>query len=127
MSRSREPFTLKKRLQSFRHAFAGIRNLLIYEHNFRIHLVAAVLAVVLGFLLHLSLWKWAVLSIVICLVMITEAFNSAMEKLADVVSPQYNEKIKHTKDYCAAAVLLASIVAIVVGLIIFLPEIFELL
>lgn len=126
MSRKREKFTLKKRLQSFRHAFAGIRNLLVYEHNFRIHLVAAVLAVLLGILLHLPLWKWALLSIVIFLVLITEAFNSAMEKLADVLSPEYNEKIKQLKDNCAAAVLLASVLAIIVGLIIFLPEIFKL-
>jgi len=126
MSRKREKFTLKKRLQSFRHAFAGIRNLLVYEHNFRIHLLAAVLAVLLGILLHLPLWKWALLSIVIFLVLITEAFNSAMEKLADVLSPEYNEKIKQLKDNCAAAVLLASVLAIIVGLIIFLPEIFKL-
>ena len=126
MSRKPEKFTLKKRLQSFRHAFAGIRNLLVYEHNFRIHLVAAVLAVLLGILLHLPLWKWALLSIVIFLVLITEAFNSAMEKLADVLSPEYNEKIKQLKDNCAAAVLLASVLAIIVGLIIFLPEIFKL-
>jgi diacylglycerol kinase len=127
MSRSREPFSLKKRLQSFRHAFAGIRNILVYEHNFRIHLVAAVLAVLLGIVLHISLWKWAALSIVIFLVLIAEIFNSAMEKLADEVSPDYNEKIKKVKDYCAAAVLLASILAIIVGLIIFLPEIIKLL
>jgi len=126
MSRKPEKFTLKKRLQSFRHAFAGIRNLLVYEHNFRIHLLAAVLAVLLGILLHLPLWKWALLSIVIFLVLITEAFNSAMEKLADVLSPEYNEKIKQLKDNCAAAVLLASVLAIIVGLIIFLPEIFKL-
>jgi diacylglycerol kinase len=127
MSRSREPFSLKKRLQSFRHAFAGIRNILVYEHNFRIHLVAAVLAVLLGIVLHISLWKWAALSIVIFLVLIAEIFNSAVEKLADEVRPDYNEKIKKVKDYCAAAVLLASILAIIVGLIIFLPEIIKLL
>lgn len=127
MSQKHEAFSLKKRLQSFRHAFAGIRNILVYEHNFRIHLVAAVLAIILGIVLHISLWKWAVLSIVIFLVLIAEIFNSAMEKLADEVSPDYNEKIKKVKDYCAAAVLLVSILAIIVGLIIFLPEIIKLL
>lgn len=127
MSQQREPFTLKKRLQSFRHAFAGIRDLLLYEHNFRIHLVAAILAVALGFVLHISLWKWAVLCLVIFLVWIAEAFNSALEKLADVASPDYNEKIKKAKDYGAAAVLLASLLAIITGLILFLPHILGLL
>jgi len=127
MSRNREPFTLKRRLQSFKYAFAGIRDLLLYEHNFRIHLVAAVLAIALGIILQISLWKWAILALTIGGVIIAEAFNSALEKLSDVVSPDPNEHIKRAKDYGAAAVLLASILAIILGLIIFLPEIIDLL
>jgi diacylglycerol kinase len=127
MSKTREPFTMKKRLNSFRNAFAGIRSLLVYEHNARIHLLAAVLAVALGLALQITLWKWSVLAIVIFLVLIAEIFNSAIEKLADVVSPGFNEQIKKVKDYCAAAVLLASILAVITGLILFLPELIELL
>jgi len=59
--------------------------------------------------------------------LIAEIFNSAIEKLADVVSPGFNEQIKKVKDYCAAAVLLASILAVITGLILFLPELIELL
>ena len=127
MSQSREPFTLKKRLLSFRYAFAGIRNLLVYEHNSRIHLGVAILAVILGIILHISLWQWAVLAIAVFCVFIAEIFNSAIENLADAVSPEYDDAIKKVKDYCAAAVLLASILAVIVGFLIFLPEIIRLL
>ena len=127
MSKTKEPFTLKRRLQSFKYAFAGIRNLLVYEHNSRIHLLVAILAALLGIVLHISLWQWAILAIVIFMVFIAEIFNSAIEKLADVVSPGYHEEIKKVKDYCAAAVLLASILAVIAGILIFLPELIRLL
>ena len=126
MGQSREPFSLKKRLRSFSYAFAGIRNLLVYEHNFRIHVLVALLATILGIVLHLSLWQWAVIAIAIFMVLIAEIINSAIENLADVVSPGYNEAIKRIKDYCAAAVFLASILAVIAGLLVFLPEILRL-
>jgi len=122
MSKHREPFTMKKRLNSFRYAFAGIRNLLVYEHNARIHLLSALLATILGIALQITPWKWAILAIAIFGVFVAELFNSAIERLADVVSPGYHEEIRKVKDYCAAAVLLASILAVIAGIIIFLPE-----
>ena len=127
MSKTKEPFTLKRRLLSFKYAFAGIRNLLVYEHNSRIHLLVAILASILGIVLHISPWQWAVLAIAVFGVFIAEIFNSAIEKLADVVSPGYHEEIKKVKDYCAAAVLLASILAVIAGIIIFLPELIRIL
>jgi diacylglycerol kinase len=127
MSKTREPFTMKKRLQSFRPAFAGIRNLLVYEHNARIHLVAAILVTILGIVLSIALWQWAILAIAIFGVFIAETFNTAIERLADVVSPGQNDEIRKVKDYGAAAVLMASILAVIAGIIIFLPEIIRLL
>lgn len=127
MSNTKEPFALKRRLLSFKYAFTGIRNLLVYEHNSRIHLLVAILASILGIVLHISPWQWAVLAIAIFGVFIAEIFNSAIEKLADVVSPGYHEEIKKVKDYCAAAVLLASILAVIAGIIIFLPELIRIL
>ncbi|TFH21323.1 MAG: diacylglycerol kinase family protein [Bacteroidia bacterium] len=127
MSNTKEPFALKRRLLSFKYAFAGIRNLLVYEHNSRIHLLVAILTSILGIVLHISPWQWAVLAIAIFGVFIAEIFNSAIEKLADVVSPGYHEEIKKVKDYCAAAVLLASILAVIAGIIIFLPELIRIL
>ena len=127
MSKTREPFTMKKRLQSFRPAFAGIRNLLVYEHNARIYLLAAILVTILGIVLSIALWQWTVLAIAIFGVFIAETINTAIERLADVVSPGQNDEIRKVKDYGAAAVLLASILAFIAGIIIFLPEIIRLL
>jgi len=127
MSKTREPFTVKKRLNSFRYAFAGIRNLLVYEHNARIHLLAAILATILGATLKIAPWQWAILAMAIFGVFIAEIFNSAIERLSDVVSPGHHEEIRKVKDYCAAAVLMASILAVIAGLIIFLPELIRVL
>ena len=118
---------MKKRLMSFRYAFAGIRNLLVYEHNARIHLLVAILVTIMGIVLHIAPWQWAILAIAIFGVFIAEIFNSAIERLADVVSPGYHDEIKKVKDYCAAAVLLASILAVIAGIIIFIPELIRLL
>ena len=106
---------------------AGIRNLLVYEHNARIHLLAAILATILGAALKIAPWQWAILAMAIFGVFIAEIFNSAIERLSDVVSPGHHEEIRKDKDYGAAAVLLASILAVIAGLIIFLPELIRVL
>jgi len=73
------------------------------------------------FKLNKNEWKW--LLIAIFLVWITEILNTAIEKLADVVSPGYAVAIKQVKDMAAAAVLLSAVFAVVIALIIFLPKI----
>lgn len=115
-------FTLRKRLQSFRYAFNGIRLLITKEHNAWIHCFAAVCVVVAGILLEISKMEWIAVVIVIGAVLAAEAVNSAMEAIADFVSPQYSEAIKQTKDLAAGAVLLMAIAAAIVGGIIFIPR-----
>lgn len=115
-------FTLRKRLQSFRYAFNGIRLLITKEHNAWIHCFAAVCVVVAGILLEISKMEWIAVVIVIGAVLAAEAVNSAMEAIADFVSPQYSEAIKQTKDLAAGAVLLMAIAAAIVGGIIFIPK-----
>lgn len=116
-------FTWKSRLCSFKYAFAGIRTLIRYEHNARIHLLVTGCVILAGFLLRLSLSEWTVIALAIGLVISAEAFNSAIEALADFVSPDYREKIKQAKDLAAGGVLVTAIAAATVGLIIFLPKI----
>ena len=123
MASSKEPFSFKKRIQSFGYAFRGLRDLFIYEHNAWIHLIAAICAVVLGFLYKISIIEWIALSGVIGFVFAMEIVNSAIEKLADVVDSQKNEKIRLVKDLSAAAVLVSAIISVIVGLLIFLPKI----
>lgn len=115
-------FTFRKRLKSFVYAFRGIRLLIGREPNARIHCFAAICVLVLGFALHISSTEWIAITIVIGLVFAFEAINSSIEALADLVSPEYNEAIKHTKDLAAGAVLLSALSALVVGLLIFIPK-----
>ena len=111
-------FTLRKRALSFKYAFHGIFLLISREHNAWIHCFAAVCVITAGIFVGLSSMEW----IVICLCLSAEAVNSAIEALADRVSPAYDEAIKRTKDLAAGAVLLLAIASAVVGLIIFLPK-----
>ena len=122
-----DKFSIKRRLRSFKHAFSGLRALLIYEHNSRIHLAAAILVIIMGFILHISLIEWCILVGIIAFVVVVEVINSAIEGLSDFVSPDISPAIKMVKDYCAAAVLIASIAAVIIGIIIFLPKLLSLL
>ena len=118
-------FTFRKRLRSFRYAFNGIRLLITKEHNAWIHCFAAVCVVIAGVLLGLSRMEWVAVVIVIGAVL-AEAVNSALEAIADFVSPEYSEAIKRTKDLAAGAVLLMAIAAAIVGGIIFFPKLIAL-
>lgn len=115
-------FTFRKRLASFRYAFNGIRLLILKEHNAWIHCFAAICVAIAGLFLGLSKMEWATVVIVIGAVLSAEAVNSAIESLADLVSPEYNEAIKKTKDLAAGAVLIMAIAAAIVGFIIFIPK-----
>ena len=117
-------FSVRKRMKSFAFAFNGLKVLIKEEHNFRIHLVAAVCAVVFGVVLSLSLWEWVVIAFAIGFVFVVEAVNSTVERIADFVSPQKHDKIKSIKDISATAVLIAALTALVVGLIVFIPKLF---
>lgn len=117
-----KPFSVSERIKSFKYALEGLRTLFIEEHNARIHLISALIAVVLGFVLKISLNEWATLVIVVSLVFICELFNTSLEALADFASPEKHPQIKKVKDLAAAAVLLSSISAVITGIIIFLPK-----
>ena len=113
---------MKKLIRSFSYAFKGVAYAADTQLNFRIHIVAASLAVLLGFILHISMneWEWVLLSIT--LVLVTEIFNTMIEALTDLVSPGFNEKAGHIKDMSAGAVVTTAIFALVTGIIIFLPK-----
>ena len=115
-------FTFRKRLASFRYAFNGIRLLIQNEHNAWIHCFTAICVIIAGSFFGLSKTEWIAITIVIGAVLSAEAVNSSIESLADLVSPEYNEAIKKTKDRAAGSVLIMAIAAAIVGLIIFLPK-----
>lgn len=120
----KEPFSFKKRAKSFRYAFQGIIYFLKTEHNGRIHVFAAVLAIIWSFLYDISSTEWIVVILSIAMVFGFELINSAIEKVADFVSPDKHEAIKRIKDMAAGAVLVSAIGAFIIGLIIFIPKMF---
>lgn len=111
------------RLRSFRYAFAGLRLLLREEHNARIHATITVLVVVAGIVLRVSPVEWGVLVICIGMVLAAEAFNSAIERVANYLTTERDDRIRDIKDLAAGAVLLCAIAAAIVGLIVFVPHI----
>lgn len=119
-------FSIIKRIQSFKYAIAGLKTLFQEEHNARIHFSAAGFVVLLGAIFHVSAIEWMLLIFAIGLVLLTEAFNSSIENIADFISPDYHHLIKKVKDLGAASVLIAAIIAFSIGLIIFSPKFYEL-
>ena len=118
-----EGFTLRKRLKSFKYAFNGICLLIRHEHNAWIHTFAAFCVIIAGLLFGLSTNEWIAVTIAIGMVLAAEAVNSSIEVLCDLVSPNYNEAIKKSKDLAAGAVLILAIAAAVIGGFIFIPKI----
>jgi len=113
----------RKAARSFRYATQGIIDLFHYENNARIHLFAAIAVVSAGFYFQLSRTEWALAIMQIALVWAAEAFNTALEKLADAVSPEYHPLIKSVKDLAAGGVLILAISAVIVGTLLFLPKV----
>lgn len=114
---------LKKRIQSFKFAFAGIGHFVKSEPNVSIHLFAGLVAAGMGFYFGLSKSEWCLVVFAIGSVLTAEAFNTAIEYLTDLVSPDYHVLAGKTKDVAAGAVLISAIAAAIIGLIIFLPKV----
>lgn len=112
---------LRSRLAAFRYAFQGLGHLWRTQPNARIHALATVLVVALAWWLRIDAARGALLSLVIGLVWMAEAFNTALEAAVDLCSPQPHPLAKVSKDVGAAAVLLAVFTAVAVGLLILGP------
>jgi len=124
--REMRAFSIVKRLKSFRYAIRGIYVFIKTQPNAWVHLVGALIAIFLGIYLKINEGEWLSLIIVTGLVLITEAFNTAIEFDIDLTSPEYHPYARDTKDVAAGAVLISVILASIAGLIIFLPKILAL-
>jgi diacylglycerol kinase (ATP) len=115
------PFSLGARIKSFGYAFAGLGFMLRTQHNAWIHLAATVLVVLISIVLGISAadWRWIILATF--LVWGAEAFNTAVEYVCDMVSPERNVVVKHAKDIAAGSVLLSAASAACIGLLTFWP------
>ena len=121
-----QKFSIIKRLKIFQYAFNGLRILIKEEHNARIHLSVTICVTIAGFIYKVSLYEWIAIVFSIGLVISLEIVNSTIENIADFISPERHKKIKTMKDLSAYGVLISSIVALIIGLIIFIPKIFYL-
>ncbi len=112
---------------SIRHATDGLKAIFRDERNFRNDLIIAVFIIVLGFILKISHFDWIAITLVISMVLVSEAINSVIEAMCDTVSHEFKVNIKYAKDVSAGAVLLSAFVSVITGLLVFLPYIWELL
>ena len=124
---TKKHFSIKKRIQSFKYAFNGLRILINSEHNSWIHLFVTVCVLAAGFAFKITAGEWIAVIFCIGIVFALELVNTAIENMADFVSKEYHPSIKKIKDLAAAAVLVGAVAAAVIGLIIFLPKIVELI
>jgi diacylglycerol kinase len=118
----REKFSLKERLKSFGYAFNGLKVMFFEEHNSRIHLFFTGIVVLFMLLFRFTLIEYGMLAFAIGLVFAAELFNSAIENIADHISPERNENIKKVKDLSAAAVLVCAVTAFAIGCLVLGPK-----
>lgn len=124
-NKSHTNFSLRKRMKSSKYAFNGLKIVFKEEHNARIHLFISLIVIICGFIFQISIIEWIVICFAIGFVICMEILNSAIENLADFVSPEYHNLIKKIKDISAAAVLISTISSIVIGILIFLPKMLD--
>lgn len=117
--------SLRKRIASFRFAINGLAILFGSQPNARIHLAVLAATVTAGLFFQIGRMEWVAVAICAAIVLSLEAVNTAIEQLCDLVSPDYHPLVGKAKDVAAAAVLMAAIGAVVVGIIVFLPKILE--
>lgn len=115
----------RSRAKSFRYAFAGWWYVIRTQRNAWIHALASVVVIVVALILQIPLRDWAVLVLTIGMVWMAEFMNTALEAVVDLASPQQNPLAKVGKDVGAAAVLIAALAAIVIGLLVLGPPLVE--
>lgn len=125
--KEKKRFSIIARIKSTTHAWRGIVILAKTTHNFWVQIFFAALAIYLGFAFSISETEWLFLILAIGIVIISETLNTAFEIDINLTSPGFHPYARDTKDVAAGAVLMAVILAIIVGGIIFLPKIFNLL
>jgi diacylglycerol kinase len=113
---------MNKRLKSFAYAWKGIREAMSSEMNMKIHLAVCIGVTVCGFLFRITLYEWLACLCCFGLVFSAEMFNTAIEDIVDMISPEKRTSAGRVKDIAAGAVLVAAIFSAVVGTLIFAPK-----
>lgn len=109
------------RLKSFKYAIFGAYKLITTEHSVMVQFSLGILMTIAGFYFEISKTDWLFQTMAVGLVLSIEGLNTAVEKIADFIHPNFHDKIGFIKDIAAGAVFFAAVVAIAVGLIIYIP------
>ena len=117
-------FSIIARMKSVTHAWRGLNVFLKTTHNAWVQIFFCLLEISLSIILHISSVEWILVILTMGLLLVAEAFNTAIEIDIDLTSPEYHPYARDTKDVAAGAVLLMAIITSIVALIIFLPKIF---
>jgi diacylglycerol kinase (ATP) len=112
---------MHKRIQSFFYAFRGIFSLIISEKNAWIHTLATITVCSAGFYFGLTKVEWCFITVAIVTVWTAEAFNTALEHMADALSSSHQPLIASAKDIAAGAVLISALGSVIIGVLIFGP------
>ncbi|MDX5583327.1 MAG: diacylglycerol kinase family protein [Aureibaculum sp.] len=112
----------KGRIRSLTFAIRGAWLLIKTEHSIMVQVGIAIIMTVVGFIMELSSIEWMFQVLAIGLVLVAESLNTGLEKLSDFVHPDYNDRIGFIKDISAGAATFAAIIAVIIGLIIYLPK-----
>lgn len=117
----------RRRSIGFSHAWNGLLEMVKNERNFQVHLLVTVLIVIVGVIVRFSAIEWMIIFLVIGVVLVAETTNTAIEKLIDYLKPDIHPSAKVIKDMAAGAVLIAAIMAIIIGCMIIIPKLYTLL
>ncbi|OPX28648.1 MAG: hypothetical protein B1H08_05525 [Candidatus Omnitrophica bacterium 4484_171] len=117
----------KNMKESFLGALRGLEAVIKKERNAKVIFLIGIIVIIAGVYFNLSADEFAILIIVTSGVFVCEVFNTLVENILDIINPRYDNKIKILKDISSSAVLLSSIGAVAIGILIFLPKIFNLL
>ena len=116
---------LEKKIHNIRFALNGIRIAWQEEFSFKVQIYAAALILLLGWFFSISVTEWLMVIFMIGIVLSAEIFNTALEELCDKYQADMDPHIGKIKDLSAAAVLVASATALIVGIVIFIPHLFS--
>jgi diacylglycerol kinase len=112
-----------KLLLKFRYAFSGILHIIKTQSSFRIHLIAALLAIFISIILNITAFEWLIIGSAILFVFIAEIANTIVEEFCDLISLKYNKSIKIIKDMSAGLVMVTAIYSVISGFVIFFRHI----
>lgn len=110
------------RLKSIGFAFRGAIKLITTEHSVMVQSSVAVIMIIAGFYFEIDRYEWMMQILAFGLVLGIESMNTAVEKIADFIHPEFHDRIGFIKDIAAGAVMFAALAAVAVGLLIYVPK-----